>query len=807
MTLPHRSSFPALAPRLLTLGALVTSTLASAQESLPFPPAPSASKIGETLTESTNHWRQPATHLPANAPNVLIILLDDVGFAHPDTVGGFIHTPTLTRLAESGIRYNTFNATAISSATRAALLTGRNPHHVGFGTISELASDFDGYTGVMPKSASTVAEVLKQYGYSTVAYGKWHNTPANETSPAGPYDHWPTSYGFEHFYGYMAAETSQYSPRLFNDKTPIEPPHDPKYHLSEDLANQATGWLKQHHSLAPDKPFFMYWAPGATHAPHQVSKEWADRYKGKFDAGWDVYRQQAFERQKAQGWIPGDTRLNPRPASLPAWDSLSPDEKRFNAREMEVFAGFLEHVDTQAGKLIDELDREGIRDNTLIFYVVSDNGASAEGIKGTINEMLTINGVDVPVEKQIKALNEQYGGLAALGGPKIEEHYNAGWAWASESPFQGTKLVAGYFGGTRVPLVVSWPKGIKADKSIRTQFYDVDDIAPTIYDVLDIKAPQSVNGIAQIPLDGVSMRNSFNDANASSTHHAQYFETFGSRAMYKDGWVASVFGPRTPWVASLAGLAGWDPRKDQWALYHIDNDYSQAVDLAAQYPQKLAELEALFDAEARANNVYPVGAGMYPLLNPRDRVGSRQTEWHFDDETRRVPDFVAPRLGAFSNRVTVEADVPVEASGVLYKLGGTAGGVTLYFDKGHLHYEYNAMAMWRTKLLSPKTIPPGHHRIEMDTLVTSPGRDAPADLILLVDGVEVAKATTPVTASLAFSASETFDVGANPGSSVSLDYFDRAPFKFNGRIADVHVVYLPNRVTASSDQRSTSASN
>lgn len=790
MTQLYRLRSLAGSPWLLSLGAAAAS-LAGAQENLPFPPPPSASTVGESLAQSKMVRRAAASRLPADAPNVLIIMLDDVGFAHADTVGGLVHTPTLTRIADSGVRYNAFHSSAISSATRAALLTGRQPHHVGFGTISELASDFDGYTGVLPKSAATSAEVLKQHGYSTAAFGKWHNTPFTETSPAGPFDHWPTAYGFEHFYGFLAAETSQYAPRLFKDNTPIELPRDPGYHLSEDLAGQAVDWLKQHRALAPEKPFFMYWAPGATHAPHQVAKEWADKYRGKFDAGWDAYRLQAYAQQKAIGWIPADAQLTPRPASLPAWDSLSAQEQRFNARQMEVFAGFLEHVDTQAGKIIDELEREGIRDNTLIFYVLSDNGASAEGIQGTINEMLTLNGVDIPVAQQIKVLNEQYGGLAALGGPKLEGHYNAGWAWAAESPFQGTKLVAGYFGGTRTPLAVSWPKGIRADQTVRTQFYGVADIVPTIYDVTGIQAPAMVNGVAQTGMDGVSMRATFADAGAAPNRRSQYFETLGSRAMYQDGWVAAVFGPRTPWIASLAGLANWDPRQDTWALYDVAHDYSQAVDVAAQHPQKLAELKALFDAEARANNVYPIGAGMYPLLRPGERLASPKTEWHFDATTRRLPDLAAPRFGARSNRVTVEAEVPRQASGVLYKNGGTAGGVTLYFDRSYLHYEYNAMAVVRTKLRSPKPIAAGRHRIEVETVMSSTKRAAPAELVLKVDGVEQARATVPITASLAFSASETFDVGANHGSAVSLDYFDRVPFKFNGRIGDVHVVYLP----------------
>lgn len=773
---------------LAALGGTIAS--AAAQDTLPFPPEPSASTVGKTLLDSRHQWRKQPQHVPADAPNVLVIMLDDVGFAQADTFGGAVHTPTLTRIADSGIRYNAFHTTAISSATRAALLTGRNHHHVGAGTITELATDFDGYTGTIPKSTATVAEVLKQYGYSTAAFGKWHNTPPNETTTQGPFEHWPTGYGFEHFYGFLAAETSQYEPRLFNDTTPIEPPRDPKYHLSEDLAGQAVSWMRQHHAYAPDKPFFMYWAPGAIHAPHQIFKEWADKYKGKFDAGWDVYRQQAFGHQKAMGWIPADTQLTPRPATLPAWDSLTPEEKAFHAREMEVVAGFLEHADTQAGKVVDELEREGVRDNTLIFYVLSDNGASAEGIQGTINEMLTLNGVQIPVDQQIKILNQQYGGLAALGGPKLEEHYSAAWAWAGESPFQGTKLVAGYFGGTRTPLAVSWPRQIKPDATIRTQFHHVDDIVPTIYDVLGIAPPKSVNGVVQEPLDGVSMRYTFADAAAAPAKHEQYFEIFGSRAMYKDGWIASVFGPRTPWIAGLAGLINWNPDNDQWALYELDGDYSQAVDVAAKYPEKLAELQTDFDTQAKANHVYPLGAGMLPLLRPSERIGSRQTAWHFGAETRRLPDFAAPRLGARSNRVVVEADVPAKANGVLYADGGMAGGVTLYFNQGTLCYEYNGAAVARTRLCSPKPLAAGLHRLEMDTAITAPKPGAPAELTLRVDGVEAAKATTPFTEALGFSASETFDVGMDLGSPVSLDYFERAPFSFNGEIHDVHVAYV-----------------
>ncbi|MDM0028230.1 arylsulfatase [Variovorax saccharolyticus] len=759
---------------------------------LPFARTPSASVAGRTLAESTHEWRSRGTALRADAPNVLVIMLDDVGFAHADTVGGQIHTPTLSRIADTGLRYNAFHTTAICSATRASLLTGRNHHRVESGTITEFASDFDGYTGEIPRSAATIPEVLKHHGYRTAAFGKWHNTPALQTSAAGPFDRWPTGCGFDHFYGFIAAETSQYQPSLYRNTTPIEPPKDSTYHLSEDLAAQATGWLREQHALAPEKPFFMYWAPGAVHGPHQVFAEWSDKYKGRFDGGWDVYREQAFERQKAMGWIPADSQLTPRPDTLAAWESLPPEERRYQARLMEVYAGFLEHADVQAGKVVDELERLGLRDNTLIFYVLSDNGASAEGAGGTINEILSISGVPVPFAQQMKILDEQYGGLDALGGPLIANMYHAGWAWAGESPFQGTKLVAGYFGGTRVPMAVSWPKGIAADPAVRGQFHHVNDIAPTIYELIGIVPPTSVHGVAQDPIDGLSLAYSFADAAAPTRKAQQYFEIFGSRGIYADGWMASVFGPRLPWLsATAAAYANWNPDEDTWSLYRLGSDYSQASDLAAQHPEKLAELQALFDAEARANNVYPIGAGLGPLLNPAARIGTAQTEWHFTADVTRLPEFCAPNLRARGNTVTVELTVPAAGEGVLYALGGMAGGLTLYMDAGHLYFEYNCLTVMRTRLCSAEPIGPGARRIELQTVMAGPAPGAPASFVMRVDGVQVARGSTPFTAPLCFTASETFDVGIDLGSPVSLAYAERAPFRFNGRIADVHVVCTP----------------
>jgi arylsulfatase len=774
----------------IALGIVLQSTLAMGQ-SLPFQPTPSASIVGRTLAESKHQWRQPAAHLRADAPNVLIIMLDDVGFAQSDTVGGEIHTPTFQRIADTGLRYNAFHTTAISSATRAALLTGRNHHHVAAGTITEFASDFDGYTGEIPRSTATVTEVLKQYGYSTALFGKWHNTSAVATSPAGPYSTWPTGYGFDYFYGFLGAETDQFAPSLIRNTTPVEAPRDPKYHLTEDLAADAVGWLRQHHTMAADKPFFMYWAPGGVHGPHQVFQSWADKYKGKFDTGWDAYRQHAFERQKAIGWIPADTQLTPRPDTLPAWDSLSPEEKKFQARLMEVYAGFLEHTDTQAGKVIDELEREGVRDNTLIVYVLSDNGASSEGRQGTINELLNINMIPSSTAQQTKVLDTLYGGLSALGGPKLSNMYHAAWAWAGESPFIGTKVTAGYFGGTRTPLAISWPKAIKPDAAVRNQFHHVDDIVPTLYDIIGITPPKSVNGVTQEPLDGVSMRYTFGDAAAKTRKPAQYFEMFGSRAIYEDGWVAAVFGPYTPWLGFGPDMAHWNPDQDHWALYRLDSDYSEANDLAARHPDKLAQLQRRFDEQAKANHVYPLGAGFFPFVHPESRVGTRQTEWHFDGQTTRLPEFMAPNLRSRNSLVTVEAVMPSDARGVLYSLGGASGGVTLYAIDGRLVYEYNAVGLARTRLRTDQAVAAGLHHIEVETSMAAPKPGSPAQLTLRVDGQTVATGTTPFTPPLAFTATGTFNVGRNLGSPVSLEYFDAAPFAFNGAIDDVHVVYLP----------------
>jgi arylsulfatase A-like enzyme len=753
---------------------------------LPFPSAPSASVAGPTLQESRHQRRVEANRLPKGAPNVLMVLIDDAGFGVPDTFGGFAHTPTLSRLRNEGISYNRFHTTSICSPTRASLLTGRNHQRVGSGTIAERAVDWDGYTGVIPRTSATIAEVLKNYGYKTSAFGKWHNTPADQTTAMGPFAYWPTGYGFEYFYGFLAGETSQWEPRLVENTTAIEPPHNEKYHLTEDLADQGIVWLKKHRSFSPDKPFFMYWAPGGVHGPHHVAQEWADKYKGRFDQGWDQLREEIFARQKALGWVPPNTQLTPRDPTMPAWTDIPAAERAFQTRLMELYAGFCEHTDAQVGRLIDHLDETGQRDNTLIFYIWGDNGSSAEGQNGSISELLAQNQIPNTIRQQIQAL-EELGGLKALGGSLTDNIYHAGWAWAGSTPFRHTKLVASHFGGTRNPLVVSWPKSIQPDRTPRPQFHHVNDVAPTVYEILGIKAPSVVNGFPQDPIDGVSMAASFRDPQAPERKAIQYFDNNGSDGIYHDGWYACTFGPLVPWLNAQKGLADWDSSKAVWELYDLTRDFSQMHDLAGQRPEKVEEMKKLFLAQARENKVFPIGAGIWLRLHPEDRIKTPYTSWTFDSTTTRMPEFTAPALGNHNNTVTIDLECGAEASGVLYALGGAGGGLTCYLDQGQLVFEYNLMIIDRSIAKAPTKLEPGKHTIVVETRLKAPKPGAPADIVLSVDGTEVARTAVRMTVPAAFTASESFDVGTDLGSPVSRDYFERRPFRFNGTIGRLKV--------------------
>lgn len=767
------------------------------QSTLPFPPTPSASVANETMAESTHQRRVEPARLPANAPNIVIILMDDVGAGTPSTYGGLINTPNLSRVANQGISFNQFHSTAMSSPTRASLLTGRNHTRVGNGQIAEWANDWDGYSGVIPKTAATLPEVLKNYGYSTSAFGKWHNTPMQHASAAGPFDFWPTGYGFEYFYGFLAGESGQYEPTMVRNTQYVK--QLPKtaeqgYHLTDDLADEAVQWIREQREANPDKPFFMYWAPGAAHGPHQVAKEWADKYKGKFDAGWDHYREVVFKRQKELGFIPANAKLTARPDSLAAWDSIPQDQRAFQARLMEVFAGFAEHADYNAGRILDELEKQGIADNTLVFYIWGDNGSSAEGQNGTISELLAQNQIPSKIEEHIKAL-DKLGGLDAIGSPKTDNMYHAGWAWAGSTPFKGTKLLAAYFGGIRQPLAVAWPSGIKADKQVRAQFHHVNDIAPTVYDLLAIEAPKVVNGFEQVPLDGISMKYTFADAKTPGQKKTQFFDVMASRSIYHEGWMASTFGPRVPWLTVTPGLATWTPEQDTWELYNLNEDFSQADDLAHKHPEKLAELKALFLEESKKNSNLPIGGGLYVLLHPEAIAATDRTEFSLS-QTSSMRESTSPRVGAVPNKMLFEIDAQENPEGVLFAVGGFSGGLSLYVDKnGFLNYEYNLFHVDKTLLTSKQKLGKGKQSIEV--VLTRSEKKSPraeqlpsGDVVVKVNGQEVINGHIPTLITAAFTVNDTMDIGRDLGSPVSEAYYHQAPYAFNGEISSVKVNYL-----------------
>ncbi len=780
----------------LFVGFLAQSSIA--QDILPFPSTPSASIAGETMAESTHKRRAEPKRLAADAPNILIILMDDLGPGTPSTYGGLVNTPNLSRVAGTGISYNQFHSTAMSSPTRASLLTGRNHTRVGNGQIAEWANDWDGYSGVIPKTSATLPEVLRNYGYATAAFGKWHNTPALHISQTGPFDFWPTGYGFEHFYGFLSGESIQYEPTLVHNTSYVKKlPKTPEegYHLTDDLADNLIDWLRDQKSISPEKPVFMYWAPGAAHGPHQVQKQWADKYKGKFDKGWDEYRKTVFENQKKLGFVPKNTKLTERPETLASWESIPKDQRAFQARLMEVFAGFAEHADYNAGRILDEIDRLGMTDNTLVFYIWGDNGSSAEGQNGSISELLAQNQIPSKIEDHIRVLNEYLGGLDAIGSPKTDNIYHAGWAWAGSTPFKGTKLLASYFGGTRQPMAVSWPSKIKADKTMRSQFHHVNDIMPTIYELLDIKAPKVVNGFSQDPIDGVSLAYTFTSAKAADRKKTQFFDVMASRAIYHDGWMASTFGPRVPWMTVTPGLAEWTPENDVWELYNIKNDFSQATDLAKKNPKKLEELKALFMEESKKNKNLPIGGGLHVLLHPEDIAATTSTSFNYNQSTT-IREGLAPRVATVSNKMVFDLDNKKSPEGVLFAVGGFSGGTTMYIDKdGYLNYEYNLFQIERTKFKSSQKIPVGKSQIEV-VLNKSNHKSAKGDhlsqgdLVVKLNGKEVIKGSIPTLITAAFTANDTFDIGRDNGSPVTEAYYHKAPYAYNGIINQVKIDYL-----------------
>ena len=747
---------------------------------LPVPDPEFRGKIGETFKDSKPDFPQPVK-APHGAPNVVLILLDDLGFGQPGTFGGPVPTPKLDELAAAGLRYNRFHTTAICSPTRAALLTGRNHHQVATGTITELATGYPGYNSIWPKSTASVARILRDNGYSTAAFGKWHNTPDWETQPNGPFGHWPTGLGFDYWYGFQGGETSQWEPQLYRNTLPVEPHKRPEegYHLTTDLVDDAIAWIEREQAITPDKPFFVYFATGAVHAPLHAPSDWIDHFKGQFDQGWDKVREETFARQKGLGVVPPDTKLTPRPKEIPAWDSLDADAKRLYSRHQEVFAGFVAHTDHEVGRLLDAVRGLPGSENTLIIYIAGDNGPSAEGsLTGTLNNMMTQNGIADTVAAQLAKLDE-------IGGPLHENHYPVGWAWAGSAPFQWMKRVPSHFGGTRNGLVISWPEKIRNKGGLRSQFGHVIDITPTILAAANIPQPKYVDGIKQAPMAGANMSTTFNDARAPEFRQTQYFETGGHRAIYHDGWVATSFHG-APWV--LTGSVGFKDSK--WELYDITKDFSEAQDLAKQNPEKLKELRALFDAEAEKYQVLPLddrfaerasGAG-------RPSVIAGRKQFTYTAGVTRLPEGSAPPIYQRSHRITAKVVVPDQgAEGVIVAEGG-GSGYALYVMDGVLTYDYNFFGKEISRVSSKEKMPTGEVEIVMEykQLPFKPFVDLTGGPVeLFVNGKSVGKGEVKSAVPVRFSATETLDIGRDNGAPVSPAYREKLPFAFTGTIKTV----------------------
>ena len=765
---------------------------------LPPPPSKFGGEINLEATKSKPYW-PPQVVPPQGAPNILLIMTDDQGYGVSGTFGGVIPTPSMDRIAKMGLRYTQFHSTALCSPTRAALITGRNHHSVGFGIISEQSTGYPGYDSMIGVENATIGTILKQNGYATSWFGKNHNTPSYQYSAAGPYDQWPSGMGFDYFYGFMGGETDQWTPYLYQNTTQIFPwIGKPDYNLTTDLADEAIAHMKKLNASAPDKPFFVYYVPGGTHSPHQPTKEWIDKFKGKFDMGWNALREQIFANQKRLGVVPANTQLTPWPDDLKKWDTLTADEKRLFARQAEVFAAYAAYTDHEIGRVIQAVEDMGKLDNTLIIYISGDNGTSAEGTTvGTPNQMTAYNGIlDLPVADQMKAYD-------VWGLPPTYPHMSVAWSWAFDTPFKWTKQVASHFGGTRQGMAIAWPNRIKDAGGIRTQFHHMIDIVPTLLEAAGIPAPVMVNGIAQKPIEGVSMAYTFDKANANapSTRTTQYFEMFANRAIYHDGWIAATTPPAPPWLLGTAKLPEDVVNGYRWELYNLTEDYSEFNDLAAKMPDKLREMQELFMVEAAKYNVFPLDNSVLPrIIAPRPSATAGRNVFMYSGEMSGLPDSDAPSILNKSYTITADVEIPQGgAEGMLATLGGRFGGYGFYLLKGKPVFLYNFLDLERFRWDGQQALAPGKHTLVFDFKYDGPGFGKGGTGVLRVDDKDVATRKVPHTIPFIMAIDETFDVGVDTRTPVDdKDY--QVPFRFTGKLDKLTFKLGPTQLTSDDHQ-------
>jgi len=763
---------------------------------LPIRRKPFSGVANRTLDGSRPDWESIGhVDAPDGAPNVLLVLIDDAGFGNAGTFGGPIDTPNYTRIAQGGVRYNRFHVTALCSPTRAALLTGRNSHAVGFGSVGEFSTGFAGYTAFVPDDCVPLPRILRDNGYSTAAFGKWHLTPDGQQGPAGPFDRWPVGWGFDYFYGFLGGGSGQWDPCLAENQKIIGTPaafydEENPYYLPDDMAEKTIGWLHSIRGQDAKKPFFAYFSTGCSHAPHHVSAAWAAKYRGKFDQGWDRLREETFARQKALGVIPADAELTPRDDAFPAWDEVPEKLKTYYARQMEVYAGYSENADHNVGRVLDAIDELGELENTVVLWIWGDNGASLEGtITGSFNELTMQNGIPLTDEMQLQ-LAERYGGIEAWGNQMMAPHYSAAWAWAGNTPFKWGKQVGSHLGGTRNPLVVHWPERITEEGALRTHFTHVIDVGPTILEIAGIPMPTHIDGIEQQPMHGVTFADSLTDADAPERHTQQYFETIGNRSMYKDGWWLSMKTARIPWVLTPEAIKPyapgvWDPDKDPTELYYLPDDFTQAKDLAAEHPEKVKELRELFWQEAEKYNVLPLMAPLaafFGMLPPLPEIAT----YEFRGDVENVLSGMIPRIYNHSYTISAELVIPQGgAEGVIVAEADHMGGFSLFVDDGKLTHTYSMMGVFVFRQQAEEPLPEGEVTVRMEFAADEAKPATGGEVTLFIDDRPVGKGRMDHTVPIRFSGYAGMDIGRDNGGVVDLGYENRKPFAFTGTIKKV----------------------